>query len=57
MLHALKRGAMSKEVEKDMTESLHRHSAKIYQFPAGGRAGFGGRRDEAKPAEPFVRRE
>jgi hypothetical protein len=25
-------------------------SAKIYQFPAGGRSGHGGRRDEAKVA-------
>jgi len=55
MLRALKRGAMSKEVEKDMTESLQRHSAQILQFPAG-RAGFGGRRDEVKPAEPFAPR-
>ena len=54
MLHALKRGAMSKEVEKDMTESLQRQSAKILQFPAAGRAALGGRRDDVKPAEPFV---
>ena len=37
-----------------MTEDLHLHSAKIYQFPAGGRAGVGGRRDVATPAEPFA---
>ena len=37
-----------------MTEDLHRHSAKIYQFPAGGRAGVGGRRAVAMPAEPFA---
>ena len=35
-----------------MTENLHRHSAKIYQFPAGGCAG--GRRAVAMPAEPFA---
>ena len=37
-----------------MTEDVHRHSAKIYQFPADGRAGFGGRRDVAMPAEQFA---
>ena len=37
-----------------MTEDLHRHSAAIYQFPAGGRAGVGGRRDLATPAEEFA---
>jgi hypothetical protein len=37
-----------------MTEDLHRQSAKIYQFPAGGRAGVGGLRDAATPAEPFA---
>jgi Protein of unknown function (DUF2735) len=54
MVHALKRGAMSKEVEKNMTESLQRQSAKILQFPAAGRSALGGRRDDAKPAEPFT---
>ena len=37
-----------------MTEDLHRHSARIYQFPAGGRSALGGRRDVAAPAEPFA---
>jgi Protein of unknown function (DUF2735) len=54
MLPALKPGDMSKDVEKGMTDSLDRRSAEILQFPAGGRAGIGGRRDEVKPAEPFV---
>ena len=39
-----------------MTKSLQLQSAKILHFPAGGRAGFGGRRDEVKPAEPFAPR-
>jgi len=39
-----------------MSETLLRASAQILQFPAGGRAGFGGRRDEVKPAEPFAPR-
>lgn len=29
-------------------------SAKIYQFPAGGRAGLGGRRHGGKPADDFA---
>ena len=34
-----------------MNTSLNHGSAKIYQFPAGGRAAFGGRRlEETKPA-------
>jgi hypothetical protein len=34
-----------------MNSSLNHGSARIYQFPAGGRAALGGRRyDEAKPA-------
>ena len=34
-----------------MNSSLNHGSAKIYQFPAGGRAALGGRRyGEAKPA-------
>jgi hypothetical protein len=37
-----------------MTEDLHRPSAKIYQFPAGGRSALGGRRDVATPAEEFA---
>ena len=37
-----------------MTEDTNRPSAKIYRFPAGGRAGFGGRRDAVMPAETFA---
>ena len=37
-----------------MTESVLGQSAQILQFPAGGRSALGGRRDDAKPAEPFV---
>jgi hypothetical protein len=34
-----------------MNSSLNHGSARIYQFPAGGRAALGGRRhDETKPA-------
>ena len=34
-----------------MNTSLNHGSAKIYQFPAGGRAAFGGRRlEETKPS-------
>ena len=34
-----------------MNTSFNQESAKIYQFPAGGRAALGGRRyGEAKPA-------
>jgi hypothetical protein len=40
-----------------MNTSLNHGSAKIYQFPAGGRAALGGRRyEETKPtAEPGPR--
>ena len=38
-----------------MNSSLNPGSAKIYQFPAGGRAALGGRRyGEAKPAVESV---
>jgi len=38
-----------------MTTSLNEGSAKIYQFPAGGRAALAGRRyGETKPATDFV---
>ena len=37
-----------------MTENVLGQSAQILQFPAGGRSALGGRRDAAKPAEPFV---
>jgi hypothetical protein len=34
-----------------MNSSLHKGSAKIYQFPAGGRAALGGSRyEETRPA-------
>ena len=33
-----------------MNTSLNHGSAKIYQFPAGGRAAFGGRFNETKPS-------
>jgi hypothetical protein len=39
-----------------MMENLEGQSAQILQFTAGGRAGFGGRRDDVKPAEPFAPR-
>jgi Protein of unknown function (DUF2735) len=39
------------EGEMMMNPSFNQGSAKIYQFPAGGRAALGGRRqDETKPA-------
>ena len=37
-----------------MTTNSYGWSAKIYQFPAGGRAGLGSRRDEARPVENFA---
>ena len=37
-----------------MTTNSHGGSAKIYQFPAGGRAGPGSCRDEARPVENFA---
>ena len=37
-----------------MTENVYRESAKIYQFPAGGRSALGGRRHETKPATDFT---
>ena len=37
-----------------MTANSNRGSAKIYQFPAGGRAGFVGRGDAARPVEEFA---
>jgi hypothetical protein len=37
-----------------MTEDINRPSARVYQFPAGGRAGLGGRRDTVAPAEKFA---
>jgi len=38
-------------MEIPMNTSLNHGSAKIYQFPAGGRAALGGRRqEEASPA-------
>ena len=37
-----------------MTANSNRGSAKIYQFTAGGRAGFGSRGDAARPVEEFA---
>lgn len=37
-----------------MTANFYRESAKIYQFPAGGRSALGGHRHEAKPAADFT---
>ena len=37
-----------------MTANSNRGSAKIYQFPAGGRAGLGSRGDAARPVEEFA---
>jgi hypothetical protein len=37
-----------------MTASSYRESATIYQFPKGGRAALGGRRDEANTAEKLA---
>ena len=37
-----------------MTANSNRGSAKIYQFPAGGRAGLGSRRDAARLVEKFA---
>jgi uncharacterized protein DUF2735 len=37
-----------------MTANSHRGSAKIYQFPAGGRAGLGSRADAARSVAEFA---
>jgi hypothetical protein len=37
-----------------MTANFSEESAKIYQFPAGGRSALGGRRHEAKPEVEFI---
>jgi hypothetical protein len=37
-----------------MTTSSDRQSATIYQFPAGGRAALGVRRDQAKAVDNFA---
>jgi len=48
----MKAGASTKGVTDMMNTGLNQGSAKIYQFPAGGRAALGGRRyGEAKAAE------
>jgi hypothetical protein len=39
---------------RTMTASSYRESATIYQFPKGGRAALGGRRDEAKAVDNFA---
>ena len=48
----MKAGASTKGVTDMMNTGLNQGSAKIYQFPAGGRAALGGRQyGEAKAAE------
>jgi hypothetical protein len=48
----MKAGASTKGVTDMMNTGLNQGSAKIYQFPAGGRAALGGRRyGETKTAE------
>jgi hypothetical protein len=48
----MKAGASTKGVTDMMNTGLNQGSAKIYQFPAGGRAALGGRRyGETKAAE------
>jgi uncharacterized protein DUF2735 len=42
------------EMERAMTANSNRGSAKIYQFPAGGRAGLAGRNDAARPVAEFA---
>ena len=37
-----------------MTANSNRGAAKIYQFPAGGRAGLGSLGDETRPVENFA---
>jgi len=37
-----------------MTANSFHGSAKIYQFPAGGRAGLSGHRHQGKPADDFA---
>jgi hypothetical protein len=38
-----------------MNTKLHRESAKIYPFPAAGRAPLGGRREGTKPSADLSR--
>jgi hypothetical protein len=40
-------------MEKKMTASSFEGTAKIYQFPKGGRAGLNSGRYQAKPADAF----
>jgi hypothetical protein len=37
-----------------MTENTHRLTAKIYQFPSGGRSGLTARRETYKPAGEVI---
>jgi hypothetical protein len=39
------------ESESNMTTTIQQGSARIYQFPVGGRAALNAQRDAAKPAE------
>ena len=43
-----------REWRRTLTASAYRESATIYQFPKGGRAALGGRRDEANAAETLA---
>jgi hypothetical protein len=43
-------------MEKTMTASSFGGTAKIYQFPKGGRAGLSAGRYETKPADEFALR-
>jgi hypothetical protein len=43
-------------MEIDMTANSLQGSAKIYQFPAGGRASVSGRQQGAKPTEDLAAR-
>jgi len=50
----MKTGASIKGVTDMMNTGLNQGSAKIYQFPAGGRAALGGRRYGATKAAEFT---
>jgi Protein of unknown function (DUF2735) len=48
---------MMKTKEMKMNTSMNQGTAKIYQFPAGGRSALGGRRfDESKAADLAAQR-
>jgi hypothetical protein len=55
ILEAGASGLSTSTTEKMMNKSLNQGSAKIYQFPAGGRSALGGRRyDESKVASDLA---